>query len=724
MDLLREAQLQPITVGGGPRDREALWFFDADNLMLSTQAARALGVQEDERLTLQVDLQRFSFVVKGTLPPDTFRSPVALMDIAAAQWRFGKLGRLSRIHVRVAQNADPRAVASALAARLPPAVKVTTPATETQQARQISRAFNTNLTALALVALFTGGFIVYSAQSLAVMRRRKELALLNALGVTRRQQRLGVLLLGTALGAVGAIAGVLLGAALADIGLQTFVGRVNARRSLPELQFEPIEAAVFVVLGIVVAVLGSLAPARAASRIPTAQALKAGNVEERGSHGHAYWGVALWTLAALVLLAPPIAGLPLPGYVSIALVLLGAVLLMPGFMRRVLHKLPDKGSVIYRTALAQLRGAASSSTLSVASILVSVSLMVAMSIMTHSLRTSYIDSIDRWLPADLYINGSRSTTTVLLDARTVAALQRVPGVERIETSRTIKVTIAQNQPSATVFARPIDVRRPHVTIPIESETSMPAPRGTIPIWISISLADRYDLEPGAQLRFTLGHQPVVGFVRGIWRDNVSVDSFVMPIDTYRSLSGDTRSSTVGIWVREGARIEDVMHELRTRLPQDVDLDIGLPSELRERALQAFDRIFAITYVLLAISVLIGLFGISVSASAQALARRAEFGVLRHLGFTRAQIGGVLALEGLTLGGLGMMGSLLVGSVISIILIHVVGRQSFYWSMELHIPWAMLLSLTVIVPLAAALTALASGRGAMGADVIRAVKEDW
>ena len=167
-----------------------------------------------------------------------------------------------------------------------------------------------------------------------------------------------------------------------------------------------------------------------------------------------------------------------------------------------------------------------------------------------------------------------------------------------------------------------------------------------------------------------------------------------------------------------------MHELRARLPPDVDLDIGLPGELRARAVQAFDRIFAITYVLLAISVLIGLFGISVSASAQALARRAEFGVLRHLGFTRAQIGRVLAIEGLSLGGLGMLGSLLVGGVISAILIHVVGRQSFYWSMELHVPWTMLLSLTVAVPFAAALTALVSGRGAMDADVIHAVKEDW
>jgi putative ABC transport system permease protein len=128
--------------------------------------------------------------------------------------------------------------------------------------------------------------------------------------------------------------------------------------------------------------------------------------------------------------------------------------------------------------------------------------------------------------------------------------------------------------------------------------------------------------------------------------------------------------------------------------------------------------------LLAVAVLIGLFGISVSASAQALARRAEFGVLRHLGFTRRQIGSVLAIEGLALGLLGVVGSLVVGGIISLILIFVVGRQSFHWTMDLYLPIATLVSLTIAVPIAAAITALWSGRSAMDDDVVHAVKEDW
>lgn len=737
IDLLRESHFQPVAVSGGPREREGLWFFDADNLMLSAAAARALQVRNGDRITLQADLRPVTFTVRGVLAADAYPGRVAVMDIAAAQWRLDRLGRLNRLHVRLGRAADPAVIARDIAARLPPNVRVTTPAAETQHARSVSRAFTTNLTALALVALFTGGFLVYSTQSLAVMRRRKELAVFNALGVTRREQLSAILLTGVVLGGIGAVAGVLLGAALADVGLQTFLGRVDAGGRLPQLRFDALEALVFVALGVGVSVLGSLAPARAATRIATAQALKSGNTDERERRGHAYWGLTLWMLAVLLLQLPAIDGLPLPGYVAIACVLLGAVLLIPAFTRRVLQRLPATGSVSFRTALAQLCGAAQSSTLSVASILVSVSLMVAMSIMTHSLRSSYADSIDRWLPSDLYINGSRFNSSTLLDAATVAAVSQIAGVERVESSRTTEVVLSppgeaslpwaqeqRDRPMAVLIAGVIDPQRPRTKLPLEAETAAPMPANAVPVWISVSLAEHYSLQPGSELRFTLGKRPVRGSVRGVWRDNGSTDAFVMPIDAYRASSGDTHTSSLGIWVSDGVPLERILANVRAQLPPGAELDIGVPADVRARALRAFDRIFAITYVLLAVAVLIGLFGISVSASSQALARRAEFGVLRHLGFTRAQIGRVLAIEGLSLGGLGMLGSLLVGGVISMILIHVVGRQSFYWSMELHVPWPALLALTCIVPLAAALTALVSGRSAMGADVVRAVKEDW
>jgi len=139
---------------------------------------------------------------------------------------------------------------------------------------------------------------------------------------------------------------------------------------------------------------------------------------------------------------------------------------------------------------------------------------------------------------------------------------------------------------------------------------------------------------------------------------------------------------------------------------------------------AFDRTFAITYALELAAVVIGLFGVSVSFGAQAVARRREFGVLRHIGMTRREIGTMLGCEGGLIAGMGVLMGLATGWLVGLILIHVVNRQSFHWSMELHMPWLPLAGLAALVIAAAVATAVWSGRAAMSEDVVRAVREDW
>jgi len=125
-----------------------------------------------------------------------------------------------------------------------------------------------------------------------------------------------------------------------------------------------------------------------------------------------------------------------------------------------------------------------------------------------------------------------------------------------------------------------------------------------------------------------------------------------------------------------------------------------------------------------VAVLIGLAGLSSSFGALVLARSREFGMLRHVGMTRRQIGAMLAAEGALVSALGLALGLALGWVISLVLIHVVNRQSFHWGMELHLPWGLLALLAAALLLLATLTALASGRRALGVDVVRAVREDW
>ena len=142
------------------------------------------------------------------------------------------------------------------------------------------------------------------------------------------------------------------------------------------------------------------------------------------------------------------------------------------------------------------------------------------------------------------------------------------------------------------------------------------------------------------------------------------------------------------------------------------------------SLQIFDRSFAVTYAMEAVAVLVGLFGLSSSLGAMVLARRREFGMLRHLGLTRRQIGAMLAAEGGLLAFLGAAAGLAAGAAISLVLVYVVNRQSFNWSIELHVPWVLLILLTMALLLLAIVTSLWSGREAMGMGPVRAVREDW
>jgi putative ABC transport system permease protein len=132
----------------------------------------------------------------------------------------------------------------------------------------------------------------------------------------------------------------------------------------------------------------------------------------------------------------------------------------------------------------------------------------------------------------------------------------------------------------------------------------------------------------------------------------------------------------------------------------------------------------VTYALEAAAVGIGLVGLSSSFGALVFARRREFGMLRHVGLTRRQIAGMLATEGLVVSGIGLIVGLALGWLMSLILIFVVNRQSFHWSMELHIPWLPLLALGFALLLLATVTTLLSARSAMSGNVVRAVKDDW
>ena len=401
------------------------------SLYLSPAAARGLRLAPGNTLDLQVGLTRERFHVAGLLPAMAYRQAVAVGDIAQVQWRLGQLGHITRIDVRLASGANAAMTRAAIAKLLPSGVEVTTPGARADEALRLTRAYRANLTALALVALFTGAFLVYATQSLAIVRRRRELAVMHALGLTAREQVLLTLAGGAVLGVLGAGLGVLLGALVADVGLEIMGADLGAGyfdAHAIALDVQPLEWLAFFLLGLAVALIGSVRPAIAAARVPAAAALKSGDMLLDGRPRPRWPGVALLVLAALILLLPPVGGLPLPGYAAIALALIGAVALMPALTHAIFARLPLTGSPSLAVACAHLRATAPQATVSIAAILVSFSLMVAMAVMVTSFRDSLAAWLDKILPADLYLRAGQAGDSAYVPPVTLAALADVPGV--------------------------------------------------------------------------------------------------------------------------------------------------------------------------------------------------------------------------------------------------------------------------------------------------------
>jgi putative ABC transport system permease protein len=213
-------------------------------------------------------------------------------------------------------------------------------------------------------------------------------------------------------------------------------------------------------------------------------------------------------------------------------------------------------------------------------------------------------------------------------------------------------------------------------------------------------------------------------VAGVFRDYARQHGAIL-IDRseYVALTGDGPVNDGAIWLKPGATRAAIMEELRA-LPGGDALDIADSGEIRAVSLHIFDSSFAVTYAMEAVAVLVGLFGLSSSLGAMVLARRRELGMLRHLGLTRAQIRAMLAAEGALLACVGAIAGLVCGLAISLVLVYVVNRQSFNWTIDLHPPFALLGALIAILLALAVLTAILSGREAMGMGPVRAVREDW
>jgi putative ABC transport system permease protein len=789
LDALVAARISPALLpvpDERPRAGDARFtMFSADAVYLNAAASKFKRFYPKDPLKpftvkLVTGLRTAQLTAVGTVAAGG--GALAVMDIGAAQDLFGLQGQLSRIDLRLAPGANKAALLRELA--LPANVQALAPGDAEQRIDNLSRAYRVNMTVLALVALFTGAFLVFSVLSLSVAKRAQQMALLGVLGLTARQRLQLVLLEACALGIVGSALGIALGTGLAALAMGLLGGDLGGgyfAGTTPSLQWSTLAAVVYGALGIAAAVVGAWWPARAAQGLPLAQTLKGLGTAARRSKGVA---IALFLVAvgAILVWTPAVFGIPLGAYVAIGLLLVGGIGLLPPLVALAYDRIAPLVAThaLPMLAIERARRVRETAAVAVSGVVAALSLAVALTVMVASFRTSVMQWLDVVLPAPLYVRTATTSAAgqvLNFSAEQVQAISALPGIERVAGIRTVQMQLDPALPSVMLVARGLD--HPAKDLPMVGSTVQAAsgvPAGAVPLYVSEAMVDLYGAQLGHLFKpnLPLAQQNIAGaapnlivppsyYVAGVWRDYArQFGAVAIDQRTYVGITGDAKVNDLAVWPSAGADVREVQERIRsyigsqfaaaaggihpgagntgaatageanaaTDTTQDTQAAVGKlvefasADEIRATSLKIFDRSFAVTYWLQAVAIAIGLFGVAASFSAQVLARRKEFGLLAHLGLTRRQILQVVASEGAAWTAIGSVAGCALGLVVSTILVHVVNPQSFHWTMDLTVPWLRLTLLCAAVVAAGTLTAWLAGRAAAGKDAVLAVKEDW
>ena len=723
LDALRIASVAPALMPRPATGEAPLVVLDPEAVFANASALERLGVAEGAWLELRTRDGWGRWRVAGRIA--AAGAPMLAIDIASAQARFGPVGRLHRIDLRLAAGVDRSDWLRTQT--LPTDVRVAHADDALERASNLSRAYRVNLSVLAGVALLVGGFLVYSVLALAVAQRTPMFALLGVLGLPGADRRSLVLAEAALLGAAGSLLGLIVGVLLAAAALRLLSGDLGGGYFpgiAPTLQWSWPASLLYGALGTLTAVAGAWWPARVAERLAPAQALK-GLSSTALRPAPAAPGLMLIALGALLALLPSWGGLPLTAYASVAALLAGGVALVPATVQLLLVRPVAQRRPLVLLAWQRARHQRHTASAAVAGVVASLALSVALTVMVGSFRTAVTDWLDAVLPADLYLRvaaGGSTSGAMSLPAGFAADAATLPGVVRVRPSLVRPVSLDPRQPSAALIVRPVDDRAQ--ALPLLGP-AIEVAAGEIGVWVSEPAATLHGWRSGSRFGLPLPAGLKQVTVRGVFRDYArQFGAIVVEPAVWRAHGGDDRITELALWLAPGADAAALSNTLRERSGAGTPLDAATAGELRQMSLAIFDRSFAVTRYLQIVAIAVGLVGVAASLSAQVIARRKEFGLLTHLGLTRAQVLGIVTGEAAAWLAAGALIGVALGVAVSVVLVHVVNPQSFHWTMPLVVPWLRLAALAAAVVACGMATAAVSARRAAARDAVLAVKEDW
>jgi len=625
------------------------------------------------------------------------------VDIAAAQELLDNYGKIDRIEVFLGPREDLRKAGDIIKAAVPSTWEIGTPGARSEENRRMLRAFKWNLRVLSYISLLVGAFLIYNTISVSVVRRRTEIGILRAVGTSSR----GVLLvfLGEAamLGVVGSVIGIAFGRFLASALVGMISDTVNAlfTTSTPgAIAISPASMAGALFTGTTVAILSALIPAREAARIMPAEAMRRAVTEHR-TRLHARRDLAIasgaGTIAVILCQFGPIDGRPLLGYLATLFAVAAAALIAPAFVTGVIRSLRGllksaggaEGLIAGRSLVASL----SRTSVVVTALATAIGMMVSVGVMVGSFRETVQVWLDNQLRADIYMRAEGPAKAGIYSSIATPVpeiVRNTPGVDSIDVLHAMEIRYQGLR--ATLGGANTNIRRDSGAVRFlsgdarEILASLPGHDRAI---VTEPFADKHHVHRGDVLEIPLGSRNVALTVAGIYYDYSSDRGFVM-VDSSTLLKylPDQPITDIAVYVKPGFDRATVRRDLETRL-RDYPLMIAPNELLRSQAVEVFDRTFAVTYALEGVAILVAMLGAANSLLALVLDRRREIGLIRYLGAAARQIRRMILIEAGLLGLLAGSLGLALGMALSLVLIYVINKQSFGWTIQFHPPSLLL-----------------------------------
>lgn len=695
-----------------------------DSLFVPRGFAETLGWAIGQTVTLGIGGQRIPLTVRGFINPEhrAMRrdEPVALMDIAAMQQALGLLGRLHRIHVTITPQTSVEAVLMQLTKMLSPHLRVSRPTQRNQQIERMIHTFQMNLLTLSLVGLLIGCFLVYNTVAFSVIQYRREIGLLRVIGFSRGQVATLFVAEAAALGLCGGVFGAALGEWLSEY-LVVLVSQSVSELYAPVLTEPPDGGASWYVLGGALgtgmAILGALGPALQASRIAPVIALAPGTHEEYMQHSlHAYgWcAIALFGLAGLFTIPGPQAGLPIWGYVSAMCLLLGCAALGPLIVHVVAWISPLAGRGMRRVALDNLQRTPGRNGVTLAALMVGVAIIVGVGVMVQSFRATVEQWIDQTIMADVIVaplswlggleEGLRGNQ---LPMNLMDKVTAVSGVQAVDPYRQVRLQLRDRE--IYLVSRDLDLharKSRYQFMHGVSDQILHQAKINGGVVISEVLANSLGVREGEWISLPAPDGETRFRVEGIFYDYATDGGkVVMDRGLFTKIWGDPGATVLAVYADPAVDREALRQRLKQAVGPEQPTVMIRNEELREEILRIFDRTFRVTHGLELIALVVAFLGIVNTLVTSILERQCELSTLRAIGASAGQLRTMIVWEAGWLGAFGAVLGLLGGLLLAVLLIAVINKQSFGWTIQFTLPAGILLQGITVALSAAVLGAL-------------------